>query len=91
MIPRQNVLAWRAHAPWPDDSQVEQDLIISRAIVDIFSDDFLCRELRIRGGTALNKLVFPEPVRYSEDIDLNRTQTGPVGDLVDSIRGHLNG
>lgn len=35
---------------------VEQDLIISRALVAIFSDDFLASQLAFRGGTALHKL-----------------------------------
>ena len=33
MIPRDYVTAWRANAPWVDDAQVEQDLVISRALV----------------------------------------------------------
>ena len=33
MIPRLNLTAWSAHAPWPELRQVEQDLIIARAIV----------------------------------------------------------
>ncbi|MDP9014416.1 MAG: nucleotidyl transferase AbiEii/AbiGii toxin family protein, partial [Pseudomonadota bacterium] len=73
MIPRMNTIAWSSVAPWSDPRQVEQDLIISRAIVDLFSDDMLRKELRFRGGTALNKLHFPSPLRYSEDIDLVRT------------------
>jgi predicted nucleotidyltransferase component of viral defense system len=42
---------------------VEQDLIISRALVELFGDHFLRGELRFRGGTALNKLHFPRPQR----------------------------
>ncbi len=79
MIPRMNTIAWSSVAPWSDPRQVEQDLIISRAIVDLFSDDMLRKELRFRGGTALNKLHFPSPLRYSEDIDLVRTKdSGPL-------------
>jgi predicted nucleotidyltransferase component of viral defense system len=66
--------------------QVEQDLIISRAIVAIFSDDPLRKQLRFRGGTALNKLHFPQPFRYSEDIDLVRTESGPIGPVLDRLR-----
>jgi predicted nucleotidyltransferase component of viral defense system len=66
--------------------QVEQDLIISRAIVDIFSDAFLRGQLRFRGGTALNKLHFPVPTRFSQDIDLVRTTTGPVGPILARVR-----
>jgi hypothetical protein len=72
MIPMMNIIAWSHRAPWPEMRQVEQDLIISRAIVAIFSDQHLQKQLRFRGGTALNKLHFPEPFRYSEDIDLVR-------------------
>ncbi|MCL2713537.1 MAG: nucleotidyl transferase AbiEii/AbiGii toxin family protein [Alphaproteobacteria bacterium] len=60
-------------APWRDNGQIEQDLTISRALVEMFSNPFLRSELRFRGGTALNKLHFAKPERYSEDIDLVRT------------------
>ena len=42
--------------------------------------------LRLRGGTALNKLHFPAPLRYSEDIDLVRTSSGPIGPILDRLR-----
>lgn len=53
MIPAAHITAWANVAPWAEMAQIEQDLIISRAIIDLFSDDFLRRELRFRGGTAL--------------------------------------
>jgi predicted nucleotidyltransferase component of viral defense system len=86
MIPQLNLTAWSAQAPWPELRQVEQDLIIARAIVAIFSDPVLASELRFRGGTALNKLHFPAPLRYSEDIDLVRTAHGPIGPILDRLR-----
>jgi len=86
MIPMMNIIAWSHRAPWPEMRQVEQDLIISRAIVVIFSDDHLRKQLRFRGGTALNKLHFPQPFRYSEDIDLVRTESGPIGPVLDRLR-----
>jgi predicted nucleotidyltransferase component of viral defense system len=89
MIPMMNIIAWSHRAPWPEMRQVEQDLIISRAIVAIFSDQHLQKQLRFRGGTALNKLHFPEPFRYSEDIDLVRTESGPIGPILDRIRDVL--
>src|ERR1700730_13907214 len=66
--------------------QVEQDLIISLALVQLFDDPLLQTELRFRGGTALNKLLFPKPMRYSEDIDLVRTTAGPIGPILDRAR-----
>lgn len=83
MIPSQNLVAWGSVVPWTDSRQVEQDLIISRALIEVFSDEMLRKELRFRGGTALNKLHFPAPLRYSEDIDLVRTSAGPIGPLLD--------
>ena len=69
MIPQDYITAWNRRAPWASQRQVEQDLIISRALVALFSDPVLRGQLRFRGGTALNKLHFPAPLRYSEDID----------------------
>lgn len=86
MIPAQNIVAWGNVVPWADQRQVEQDLIISRALIEIFSDAMLRDALRFRGGTALNKLHFPAPLRYSEDIDLVRTSAGPIGPLLDQLR-----
>jgi len=89
MIPHMNIVAWSNVAPWASFRQVEQDLVISRAVIDIFNDDFLREELRFRGGTALNKLHFPTPLRYSEDIDLVRTSAGPIKALLGQIRDVL--
>ena len=89
MIPSLHIVAWGRAVPWVEPRQVEQDLIISRAVVALFDDPFLRRELRFRGGTALNKLHFPAPLRYSEDIDLVRTTTGPIGPILDHVRAAL--
>lgn len=51
MIPRGNIVTWRARAPWPKDAQVEQDLVITRVLVEVFSDPLLARRLAFRGGT----------------------------------------
>lgn len=90
MIPQDHVTAWSRVAPWASRRQVEQDLIISRALVTIFSDPFLRGELRFRGGTALNKLHFPVPLRYSEDIDLVRTTAGPIRPLLAHLHDVLD-
>ena len=86
MIPAQNIVAWGNLVPWTDARQIEQDLIISRALIEIFSDPGLREALRFRGGTALNKLHFPAPLRYSEDIDFVRTSHGPIGPVLDRLR-----
>lgn len=86
MIPAMSIVAWSKNAPWPEDRQIEQDLVICRALIEIFSDDFLKKELRFRGGTALNKLHFPRAYRYSEDIDFTRTTDGNVGPIITRLR-----
>lgn len=90
MIPALNIIAWSQQAPWAEQRQVEQDLIISRALVALFGDPFLAEELRFRGGTALNKLHFPKPLRYSEDIDLVRTTGGPIRPVLDRVHDVLD-
>ena len=39
MIPMMNIIAWGNTVPWAELRQVEQDLIISRAIVDLSPRD----------------------------------------------------
>lgn len=73
MIPKAFIQAWSAQAPWPDYNQIEQDLIISRALCDLFNSPALKGQVAFRGGTAINKLLFQQPLRYSEDIDLIQT------------------
>jgi hypothetical protein len=90
MIPRANITAWRATAPWPTDAQVEQDLVISRALVDLYSHPAFRNSLAFRGGTALHKLLLATPGRYSEDIDLVQTSPGPIGLALDAIREALD-
>ncbi len=77
-------------APWPDARQIEQDLIISRALCDLFNTPMLKDKIAFRGGTAINKLLFKQPLRYSEDIDLMQTQAESIGTTVDAIREALS-
>ncbi|MCB9196584.1 MAG: nucleotidyl transferase AbiEii/AbiGii toxin family protein [Flavobacteriales bacterium] len=78
MIPKPYIATWKNHAPWKEFYQIEQDLVISRVLVEIFSDDFLRENLAFRGGTALHKLYLNPAPRYSEDIDLVQIKSGPI-------------
>jgi hypothetical protein len=78
MIPEYYIQQWREYAPWNEPYMVEQDLIICRALVCIFSDEFLASQLAFRGGTALHKLYLSPQPRYSEDIDLVQITPGPI-------------
>jgi predicted nucleotidyltransferase component of viral defense system len=90
VIPRAQVTAWRASAPWPLDEQVEQDLVLSRALTAIFSRPSLREALAFRGGTALHKLHFDPPGRYSEDLDLVQVEAGPIGPVLAELREALD-
>jgi predicted nucleotidyltransferase component of viral defense system len=85
MIPRPNIARWKEFAPWSSFDQIEQDLIISRTLVEIFSDKFLNDNLAFRGGTALHKLYLNPAPRYSEDIDLVQIKPGPIKPIMEKI------
>jgi predicted nucleotidyltransferase component of viral defense system len=87
VIPQAYITEWSTQAPWPAEIQIEQDLILSRLIVEIASDELLARELAFRGGTCLHKLHLPGPARYSEDLDYTRTSEEPrIGDCLTALR-----
>lgn len=90
MIPNAFITEWRHWAPWSSSDKTEQDLIISRALVEIFSDPQLSRQMAFRGGTALHKTHMPPAARYSEDIDLVQRQTGSIGPIFDALRARLD-
>lgn len=89
MIPQDFISEWKKHAPWLRDYQIEQDLIICRALIEIFSHPHLAENLAFRGGTALYKRHL-SPVRYSEDIDLVQVHPGPIGPIMDALQEKLN-
>ncbi|KTD83106.1 nucleotidyl transferase AbiEii/AbiGii toxin family protein [Legionella waltersii] len=90
MIPRRFITQWRANAPWAFEHQIEQDLIISRALVELFNDPVIANSVAFRGGTSLYKLFVENPARYSEDIDLVQIHSKPIGPVLDAIRSHLD-
>lgn len=90
MIPRDYITKWRKQAPWIRDFQVEQDLVIARALVEIFSHPVLAEWFAFRGGTALYKLHLKPPARYSEDIDLVQLIPEPVGPMMDAMHAVLD-
>jgi len=90
VIPKAYITEWRSHAPWSQDAWVEQDLVISRALVNIFGAAGVAERLAFRGGTALYKLYLTPAARYSEDIDLVQTRSEPIGETLDAIRAALD-
>lgn len=90
MIPKEYIIEWKTMAPWNEMLMVEQDLIICRALVAIYEDEFLSSNLAFRGGTALHKLYLSPQSRYSEDIDLVQINPGNIGAILDKLREILS-
>lgn len=53
MISKDFINHWRKNVNWLFDRQVEQDLIISRALVELYTHPDIQSSLAFRGGTAL--------------------------------------
>ena len=91
MIPQAFLAEWQAScAPWPHLLMVEQDLVISRALLNIYTDEYLRDRLAFRGGTALYKLYLMPPARYSEDIDLVQVNAEPIRETLIHLHAALN-
>ena len=90
MIPQAYIQELRAVTPWQTLEMVEQDLLLSRALIELFSNETLSGALAFRGGTALHKLYLQPSRRYSEDIDLVQVQAGPIGPIYDAVQKQLN-
>lgn len=87
MIPRPYITEWAAAARWINPTDAEQDMILTRLIIEIANDPLLGEELAFRGGTCLQKFHLPEPLRYSEDLDYVRTGDDPkLGEIFGAIR-----
>jgi predicted nucleotidyltransferase component of viral defense system len=90
MIPQPAIKEWSESFPWKRNSQIEQDLIICRALVALFNDEYLAEHLAFRGGTTLHKLYMQPQTRYSEDIDLVQISAEPIKETMDRIREVLS-
>ena len=89
-ITRQDILAHQAVVPWAAQYQVEQDLLLCRAMVALFDDKFLSSQIAMRGGTLLHKVHLAPAARYSEDIDLVVVGTRPADHIRRAIRRVLS-
>ena len=84
-ITRRDVIAHQSVVPWPSQIQVEQDLLLCRAMVALFDDSFLQSQIAMRGGTLLHKVHLAPTCRYSDDIDLVVVGERPEGHIRKAI------
>lgn len=90
MISRAAITAWRKQVPWVGSDQVEHDLVLSRAICELYQHPLLKEQLVFRGGTALHKLFFEPAGRFSEDLDFVQATAQPIGNIITAIRDQLD-
>lgn len=90
LIPQAYIAEWSNGAPWQTNEQAEQDLVICRVLIEIFSDDWLAQSLAFREGTALHKLYLSPQPRYSEDIDLEKKRAEPGKETVQRLQQRIS-
>ncbi|MEG9862696.1 MAG: nucleotidyl transferase AbiEii/AbiGii toxin family protein [Parvularculales bacterium] len=90
MIRPEQIEEWAEKTPWTDPRQVEQDMVVSRAVADIFSHPEIQDRIYFIGGTALNKIHMDKPSRFSEDIDLIQVRDKDLAPTIDAIRFGLD-
>ncbi len=90
MIPEAYIREWTEFVPWQNPNQIEQDLLITAVLLKIYQVPELRESLAFRGGTALNKLFFNPPSRYSEDVDLVQIKAEPIGSTINLLRTALD-
>jgi predicted nucleotidyltransferase component of viral defense system len=89
MIEKEYLERQKKYIRWKSNYMVEQDMIISRVLESLYSNDLIRDTLVFKGGTALNKLFFSPAARYSEDIDLVRIKGDKIGPISKAISSSL--
>jgi predicted nucleotidyltransferase component of viral defense system len=92
MIDRLSLASWQKQheSLSPDAAHVEQDLVISRALVDLYKHPLIKAELAFRGGTALQKCFFAKASRCGEDLDFVQIRPAPIGPILNAVRDALD-
>jgi len=86
LLPKAYIDQWKLYSPWQKDEFVEQDLILSRLLIELYSSKIITDNLAFRGGTALHKLFLKMPYRYSEDLDFVQIKAGDIGAILTELR-----
>ncbi|MBI4356679.1 MAG: nucleotidyl transferase AbiEii/AbiGii toxin family protein [Gammaproteobacteria bacterium] len=90
MISKAFIDHWGQLAPWRFNEFIEQDLILTRLLIQLYSNKAIAHSLVFRGGTALHKLFLNKPLRYSEDLDFVQIKAGKIGSILSEIRDTIN-
>ena len=77
MFPQVDIVRWRAVAPWADDDNVEQDLVITLALFDIFRDQWP-RPVSRTSGLNSPVVAAAQPRAFASTLGSGQTLDGPV-------------
>lgn len=61
MIPLDFISEWKKYTPWPQNYQIEQDLIICRALVEMFNHPLLSENLAELADEKSRDALIPLP------------------------------
>jgi predicted nucleotidyltransferase component of viral defense system len=86
LLPRAYINQWKLYSPWHQEEFIEQDLILTRLLIELYSNKLIADNLAFRGGTALNKLFLKYPYRYSEDLDFVQIKAQDIGNTFTELR-----
>ncbi len=86
MLPKAYIDQWKLYSTWQQEEFIEQDLILSRLLIELYSSKIITDNLAFRGGTALHKLFLKTPYRYSEDLDFVQIKAENIGDVLTELR-----
>jgi predicted nucleotidyltransferase component of viral defense system len=90
MISKNAIDEWRKTVFWDLDEPVAQDLLLSKVMVDLYSDLFIQEHLVLKGSAALQKLYFDRPYRYSKDLNFVQISPGPFDIIVNHIKSKMD-
>jgi predicted nucleotidyltransferase component of viral defense system len=90
MIIQQYIIAWSQYAPRNSYDLIEHDLVLSKALSELYATPTITENLIFRGETALHKLFFEQAGRFSEDLDFVQIKTEPIGETIDALRACLD-
>jgi len=77
VFPQVDIVRWRAVAPWADDDNVEQDLVITLALFDIFRDQWP-RPVSRTSGLNSPVVAAAQPRAFASTLGSGQTLDGPV-------------
>jgi hypothetical protein len=79
LIPRSALTAWCGTLPWPTVEQIEQDLLLSRVIVEVANDDYPRDKMK---RSAFREDIRPWVTVWPEGYDIDAAAELVIADVL---------